>query len=205
MVVDYQKLNAITIKDRFPLPLTQSLLDQLAEAYWFTALDLRWGYNNIQIRKGDQYKAAFVTEEGLYEPEVMGFGLCNALATFQQRMQEIFHDMEDVVVYLDDILIFSRMREGHQATVLEVLRRLQKNDLFCKPEKCKFFQREMEYLGFLISHNQIKMDPTKVQAILDWPDPLMIKQIQELLGFGNFYRRFIEGYSKLVRPLTSLL
>ena len=205
LVVDYRKLNAITIKDRFPLPLTQSLLDRLAEAYWFTALDLRWGYNNIRIRKGDQYKAAFVTEEGLYEPEVMGFGLCNAPATFQREMQRIFQDMEDVVVYLDDILIFSRTRESHQATVLEVLRRLQENDLFCKPEKCKFFQKETEYLGFLISHNQIRMDPAKVQAILEWPDPLTIKQIQELLGFGNFYRRFIEGYSELVRPLTSLL
>ena len=121
-MVDYRKLNAITIKDRFPLPLTQSLLDQLAKAYWFTALDLQWGYNNIRVNEGDQYKAAFMTEEGLYEPEVIGFGLCNAPATFQHRMHSIFKDMANVVVYLDDILIFSKTKEEHQATVLKVLR-----------------------------------------------------------------------------------
>ena len=207
LVVDYQRLNSITIKDRYPLPLTQSLLDRFAKAKVFTTLDLRWGYNNIRIKEGDEEKAAFVTNQGLFEPLVMGFGLCNAPATFQRMMNDIFKDLLNVymVVYLDDILIFSSDEKQHEQHVKEILRRLRKNDLFCKPEKCYFFQKKVDYLGFVISHNRIEMDQGKVKAIVDWPEPTKVKEVQSFLGFANFYRRFIDGYSRMVRPITRLL
>ena len=205
-IQDYRKLNKITIKDKFPLPLSQQLLDHLSGASVFSTLDLRWGYENVRIREGDEKKLAFVTEFGLYEPTVMFFGMCNAPATFQRMMNEIFHDLINkyVVIYLDDIFIFSRDREEHVRHVQEVLKRIRENDLFCKPEKCKFFQKKIEYLGHIISEGHVEMDTTKVQAILDWPTPRRMKDVQKFLGFANFYRRFIRDFSKMAKPLTSL-
>lgn len=188
-VVDYRKLNDVTVKDRYPLPLTQVLLEGLAKAKHFTTLDLRSGYNNIRIKEGDESKAAFVTEEGLFEPLVMGFGLCNAPATFQRMMNEIFYDLlgKGVEIYLDDIMIYTETREEHIRIIREVLKRLRQNDLFLKPEKCFFLKKEVEYLGFRVSHNQIIMDQEKVKAIQDWPIPKNIKGMQSFLGFANFY------------------
>jgi hypothetical protein len=206
-VQDYRRLNKSTIKDRFPLPLSQQLLDHLSEANIFTALDLRWGYNNVRIKEGDEEKLAFITERGLYEPTVMFFGMTNAPATFQRMMNEIFHDLINVyiIIYLDDVFIYSKNRQEHTKHVREVLKRLRENDLFCKPEKCKFFQEKIEYLGHLISKGRIEMDNVKIQAILDWPAPRKIKDIQKFLGFANFYRRFIENFSGIVKPMTQLL
>ena len=164
LVVDYRKLNAITVKNRYPLPLTEELIRQLSKAKVFTALDLRWGYNNVRIRESDQWKAAFRTNRGLYEPVVMNFGLTNAPATFQHMMNDLFKDLIGVIViiYLDDLLIFSENDSDHAEHVREVLRRLEANALFCKPEKCRFFQRKVEYLGLIVSEGQIAMDPAKV-------------------------------------------
>ena len=136
----------------------------------------------------------------------MGFGLCNALAMFQRMMNELLWDLLDqgVVVYLDDILIFTKTRDEHIRLVEEVLRRLEANDLFCKPEKCFFLKKEVEYLGFQIRHGQIKMNEGKVKAVLEWPEPGTVKALQAFLGFANFYRRFIENYSELVAVLTKL-
>ena len=207
LVVDYRKLNAITIKNRYPLPLTQELIDQLIEASVFSKLDLRWGYNNVRIRDGDQWKAAFRTSRGLFEPVVMNFGLTNAPATFQHMMNDIFRDLQGifVIIYLDDILIFSKDRRSHVKHVQEVLRRLKANDLFCKPEKCEFFKSSVEYLGMIISKGTVAMDPAKVKAVSSWPRPERLKDVQAFIGFANFYRRFINGFSQLASPLTRLM
>lgn len=155
-VQDYRRLNEMTIKNRYPLPLISELIDKLKGAKYFTKLDVRWGYNNVRIKEGDEHKAAFVTNRGLFEPTVMFFGLTNSPATFQNMMNDIFADFiaeGKVTVYLDDILIFSADLEEHRRIVMEVLRRLKENDLFLKPEKCEFEQDRTEYLGMIITHD----------------------------------------------------
>lgn len=207
MVVDYRRLNEITVKNRYPLPLTMELVDALQKAKVFTTLDLRWGYHNVRIKKGDEWKAAFRTQEGHFEPTVMTFGLTNAPATFQHMMNDIFKDLIGVyvIIYLDDLLIFSEDESQHEEHVREVLKRLRENDLFCKPEKCRFKQTTVEYLGMLISKGTVAMDPGKVKAVVDWPIPKKVKDVQAFLGFANFYRRFIRDFSLIAKPLTSLL
>ena len=206
LVVDYRKLNEITVKNRYPLPLTMELVDALQKAKVFTTLDLRWGYHNVRLKEGDEWKAAFRTKEGHFEPTVMTFGLTNAPATFQHMMNDIFKDLIGVyvIIYLDDLLIFSEDKSMHNEQVREVLRRLRENDLFCKPEKCKFRQPTVEYLGLLISQGNVSMDPAKVAAVVDWPTPRKLKDVQAFIGFANFYRRFIRNFSHTVRPLTNL-
>ena len=141
MVQDYCYLNKGTIKNNYPLPLIPELIDCIGNAKVFTKLDLRWGYNNVCIKEGDGWEAAFTCQDGAFEPLVMFFGLCNLPGMFQTMMNEIFHDMAVVVmVYIDDILIFTKTKEGHDEIVQEVLRRLRANDLFLKPEKCFFKQ-----------------------------------------------------------------
>ena len=145
-------------------------MDRLKGAKFFTKLDVRWGYNNVRIRKGDEHKAAFVTNRGLFEPTVMFFGMTNSPATFQNMMNDIFADLiaeGKVTIYLDDILIYSQELSEHRKVVHEVLRRLRDNDLFLKLEKCEFEQSETEYLGVIIAENQIRMDPVKVKAVAE--------------------------------------
>jgi hypothetical protein len=206
-VQDYRALNNITIKNAAPLPLIPELIDKLLGAIYFTKLDIHWGYNNIQIKLGDEYKAAFKTPLGLFEPTVMTFGLCNAPATFQTFMNKIFEDLIDeghVVVYLDDILIFSDNLDQLDQLTHEVLSRLEKYDLYLKPEKCVFAQTSIEYLGIIIANGQVRMDPAKLAGITSWPTPRTVKQVQAFLGFCNFYRRFIQGFSQIARSLFEL-
>ena len=208
MVQDYRYVNEFTIKNNYPLPLILQLVDKLKGCKLFTKMDLRWGYNNIRVKEGDEWKAAFVTHKGAFEPLVMYFGLCNSPATFQKMMNEIFHDMSDVcVVYIDDLMIFTKSdnQEEHDKIVLEVLRWLDSaNDLFVKPEKCHFRVKEVDFLGMIVSCDGIKMDPSKVSAILKWPDLTNVKQVRAFLGLGNFYRHFIKDYAIIARPLTDL-
>lgn len=206
LCVDYRGLNRVTIKNRYPLPLINNILDRLGKAKYFTKIDLRSGYNNVRIKQGDEWKTAFRTRYGLYEYLVMPFGLTNAPATFQHFMNDIFKDMADafVVVYLDDILIYSDSLEEHRSHVRQVLQRLRDHDLHAKPEKSDFFCPSIEYLGFIVSSNGVKMDSAKVESILAWPTPTTVKQVQSFLGFANFYRRFIKDYSKITKPLTAL-
>ena len=206
-VQDYRKLNEGTIKNKYPLPLIQELIDKTQHSHFFTKLDVRWGYNNIRIKEGDEWKAAFRTNRGLYEPTVMFFGLTNSPATFQGFMNHIFKDMIDdghVVVYLDDILIFAESREHHDQLVRQVLQILRDNKLFLKPEKCSFAQTTLSYLGSIIGNGEIKMSPEKVSAVRDWPVPQVIKQLQSFLGFCNYYRRFIRNFSGIAKPLHEL-
>ena len=182
-------------------------MEKLQGANIFTKLDVRAGYNNVRIKEGDQWKAAFITPEGLFEPTVMFFGLCNAPATFQNMMNDIFHDMLQegwMVIYMDDILIFSKDMEEHHRRTRRVLERMQEHNLFLKAEKCEFDVQEVEFLGSVIRPNEIAMDHDKVKAITEWDPPKTVKQVQAFLGFGNFYRRFIRNFSRVVSPLTEL-
>ena len=207
LVQDYRALNDITIKNRYPLPLISELVNQLRGAKYFTKLDVRWGYNNVRIKEGDEWKAAFRTNRGLFEPLVMFFGLTNSPATFQTMMNDIFRDLiaEGVVcVYLDDILIFTKTLAEHRRVTRLVLERLRQHKLFLKPEKCEFEQTSIEYLGLVVSQGCVSMDPVKVAGVKDWPVPTNRKEVQSFLGFVNFYRRFIQDFSHHARPLFDL-
>jgi hypothetical protein len=205
---DYRYLNEHTIKNAYPLPRITELLDKLKGAKYFTKLDVRWGYNNVRIRDGDQWKAAFKTNRGLFEPTVMFFGLCNSPATFQAMMDDIFGDMINdciIIVYMDDIFLFAKDIPTLTKNTKEVLRRLRDNDLFLKPTKCEFNQTKVEYLGMVIEEGKISMDPGKLAGIKDWPAPTTVKETRKFLGFGNFYRRFIRKFSQLAKPMNDLL
>ena len=206
LCVDYRGLNRITRKNRYPLPLINDLLDRLKTAKIFTKLDLRAGYNNVRIASGHEWKTAFRTRYGSFEYLVMPFGMTNSPATFQHFMNDIFRDMTDdfVVIYLDDILIFSADPAKHEQHVRLVLERLRQHNLHAKPEKCQFHTDTTEYLGFIVSPKGVAMDPAKTKVIGDWPTPRNLKEVQSFLGFANFYRRFIDAYSRIVRPLTNL-
>lgn len=206
-VQDYRKLNALTIKNAYPLPLISDLVTKVSKAKYFTKLDVRWGYNNIRIKDGDEWKAAFRTNRGLFEPSVMFFGLCNSPATFQTMMNEIFKELIDegvVVVYMDDILIFTATLEEHRRVVHRVLKVLDDNNLFLKPEKCEFERTRVEFVGLVISEGKVEMDPVKVAGVRDWPTPTRLVEVQSFLGFCNFYRRFIKDFSRIAQPLHAL-
>ena len=207
MCVDFRPINTITIKDRYPIPLTKVLLEKIGKRKYYTKIDLRSGYNLVRIAPGDEWKTAFRCSEGHYEYKVMPFGLTNAPAVFQRMMDEILRDIKDefVVVYLDDILIFSNSYDEHVKHVREILSRLAKHKLYAKPEKCEFHKESLEYLGMIISPEGIEMDKHKVQAITEWKEPTKVKEVQSFIGFANFYRRFINGFSNIVKPLINLV
>ncbi|KAF8747935.1 Chromo (CHRromatin Organization MOdifier) domain [Rhizoctonia solani] len=177
MVVDYRSLNANTVKNAYPLPLIQSLIEKLRGAKYFSTIDLKSGYNLVRIKEGDEWKTAFKTKYGLFEYLVMPFGLCNAPAAFQHFMNEIFRDILDVyvVVYLDDILIFSESRELHTKHLQEVLKRLQDNACYCNLEKCNFYASEVDYLGVIANGEGVKADPKKITQAVDWATPRSVK------------------------------
>ena len=206
LAVDYRGLNRITRKDRYPLPLIPDLLDRLRAARVFTKIDLRGAYNLVRIAEGDEWKTAFRTRFGSYEFNVMHYGLTNAPVSFQRFMNDCFKELLDVcvVVYLDDILIYSENPTDHAIHVREVLRRLRANSLFAKIEKCEFDVDTTSFLGFVISPDGLKMDDSKVQVIRDWLTPRKVKDVQSFLGFANFYHRFIANYSDMSVPLTRL-
>ncbi|KAI2653487.1 Transposon Tf2-9 polyprotein [Labeo rohita] len=204
--VDYRGLNQITIKNRHPLPLTNTALDALSGARFFTKLDLRSAYNLVRIREGDEWKTAFITPTGHYETLVMPFGLCNSPSVFQQFINDVLRDMLGrwCYAYLDDILVYSKTLEEHTQHVRAVLRRLLAHQLYCKLEKCAFHQHTTTFLGFVVSSQGVAMDPQKLEAVCSWPLPTSLKQLQRFLGFANFYRRFIQGFSATAAPLTAL-
>jgi RNase H-like domain found in reverse transcriptase/Reverse transcriptase (RNA-dependent DNA polymerase)/Integrase zinc binding domain/Integrase core domain/Chromo (CHRromatin Organisation MOdifier) domain len=206
LCVDYRGLNEITIKDRYPLPLIQETLMRIEKAKYFTTLDLPSAYNLIRIREGDEWKAAFRTRYGLFEPLVMQFGLTNAPATFQHLINDTLRPFLDrfCTAYLDDIFIYSSTLEEHQEHVRLVLEALRVAGLGLNPTKCHFNSQRVKYLGFIVTPRGLEMDPTKVDAVRNWPEPRHVKDLQTFLGFANFYRRFIAGYSRVCQPLTEL-
>ena len=204
--VDYRGLNEMTKKNRYPIPLIDDLLDRLNGAKYFTKIDLRGAYNLVRIREGDEWKTAFRCRFGHFEYLVMPFGLTNAPAVFQNMMNDIFKDYQDdfVVIYLDDILVFSINLETHINHVRKILKRLLDWKLYAKLEKCFFHQTKIEFLGYIIGKDGIQMDPAKTSSVTDWPTPKNPKEIQAFIGFANFYRRFIESFSKKSKPLIDL-
>ncbi|KAL0198667.1 hypothetical protein M9458_007207, partial [Cirrhinus mrigala] len=205
--IDYRALNEVTIKFRYPLPLVPSALEQLRAARIFTKLDLRCAYNLIRIRAGDEWKTAFSTTSGHYEYLVMPFGLSNSPSVFQSLINDIFsRDMLNkfVIVYIDDILVYSENQQDHVNHVRAVLQRLIQHQLYAKLSKCEFHLSTVSFLGYIISAEGVTMDDNKVSAVLQWPRPQTLKELQRFLGFANFYRRFIRGFSQVAAPLTSL-
>ena len=206
MCVDYRGLNKMTILNWYPLLLMIELRDHVRGAKIFNKLDLKSGYNFIQIKEGDEWKTAFRTCYGLFEYKVMPFGLANAPPTFQNMMNEIFRDMIDlgVIIYLDDIVIYSEKEQDHVALVKRVLERLQEHQLAIVPDKCEWHRSRDNFLSYIISPEGVEMDQERRRTIVEWEAPDLVKGVQSFLGFANFYWRFTEGHSKLTRPLTDL-
>jgi len=177
----------------------QKLQDWVQGAQWFTKMDLKNGFNPIRMSEGDEWKTAFRTCYGLYEFQVMPFGLTNAPSTFQDMMNHVFSDILDVgiLAYMDDILVYAKTREEHDRIVREVLRRLKENRLAVTPEKCLWRLQEVEFLGYIIGRDRIKMSTEKVEAVLQWERPKNITEVQSFLGFANFYQHFIQDYSRV--------
>ena len=204
MCVDYRALNEVTIKNKYPLPRIDDLFGQLQGSQ---VIDLRSGYHQTKIRPSDIPKTAFISKYGLYEYTVMSFGLTNTPAYFMNLMNMVFRDFLDkfVVVFIDDILIYSKTEEEHEQHLRLVLQRLQEHQLYAKLSKCEFWIDEVPFLGHIISKGGILEDPSKVQEVLDWEVPETQKKFREFLGLAGYYPKFIENFSKISKPLTSLL
>ena len=207
LCVDSRVINRITVRYRFPIPRIDDLLDQLSGAEIFSKLDLRNGYHQVRIRAGDEWKTAFKTGEGLYEWLVMPFGLSNAPSTFMRLMNEVMRPFASkfVVVYFDDILIYSRSLTEHQTHLRAVCAKLQAEKLFVNVGKCAFLRPSVSFLGFVLSAEGIAVDPRKTAAIRDWPTPKTPFEVRSFHGLAQFYRRFVKGFSSLAAPLTDLL
>jgi len=208
MVQDYRYLNEWMIKNNYPLPLISDILENIGTKRLFMKIDLRWGYNNVRIKEGDEWKAAFMTLEGSFELTVMFFGLTNSPATFQAMMNELLRDLINtgkVAVFIDDVIVGTEMEEGHDELVAEVIKRLEENDLYVKLEKCKWKVREVGFLGVVIGPEGIKMEEEKVKGVLEWLTPKCIKDVQKFLGLVNYYRQFIEGFATVARPLYDMV
>jgi len=207
LCVDYRALNKITIKNRYPLPRVEDLTDRLTGAKYFTKIDLYSGYHQVRIREEDVPKTAFRTRYGHFEFLVLPFGLTNAPATFMTLMNDIFREFLDkfVVVYLDDILVYSKTKEEHYKHLHQVLNTLRKHKLYAKISKCELFQTKVEYLGHYISDQGISVDERKVVAIKNWNIPTNLTELRSFLGLANYYRKFVLNYSTIASPLTQLL
>ena len=207
MCVDYRSLNQVTIKNKYPMPRIDELFDQLNGAKYFSKIDLRSGYHQVRIREQDVPKTAFRTRCGHFEFLVMPFGLTNAPATFMTLMDRILHPFlgKFVVVFLDDILIYSKSKREHLEHLRAVFELLRKNKLFGKESKCDFFAEQIHYLGHIVSAEGTRMDPEKVDAILRWPEPKNLEELQIFLGMSGFYRQYVKDYAKIAVPLTDEL
>jgi len=198
MVMDYRNLNSQTVKNNYLLPLITELIDNIGSKKVFTKMDLRWGFNNVRIKEGDKWKEAFTTHIGSFEPTVMFFRMTNSPATFQAMMNEILRDLINegkVAAFVDDVLVGTETEERHDEIVEEILRRLEENDLYIKPEKCVLKVRKIGFLGVVIGPNRIEMEREKVEGVLSWPEPKNVKDVRKFLGLANYYRKFIKDFA----------
>jgi len=207
LCVDYRPLNVVTIKNKYPLPRIDVLFDQLAGAKIFSKIDLCSGYHQIKIRPCDIPKTAFSTRYGLYEYLVMSFGLINAPTYFMYLMNSVFMPELDkfVVVFIDDILIYSKNEAKHEQHLRIVLQRLRDHKLYAKFSKYEFWLDTVKFLDHTISSEGISVDPNKVQEVTDWKPPTSVHQIRSFLGLAGYYRRFILDFSRIAKPMTELL
>ena len=191
MVQDYRYLNEWTIKNNYPLPLILDVVENIGTKKVFIKMDLRWGYNNVWIKERDKWKTAFMTPKGSFEPTVMFFGLTNLPATFQAMINKLLRDLINigkVAAFIDDVIVGTETEEGHNEIVAEIIKRLKENDLYVKPEKCKWKVREIGFLEVVIGPEGIKMEEKKVKGVLNWLTPKSIKDVQKFLGLANYYR-----------------
>lgn len=207
IVVDFRKLNDVTVGDSFPLPNIEDILDQLGHSNYFTTLDLASGFHQIQMKENDIQKTAFSTPSGHFEFLRMPFGLKNAPSTFQRLMTAALTGLQGLqcFVYLDDVVIFASSIEEHSTRLRNIFERLRLNSLLLQPDKCEFMHKEVAYLGHIISNKGISPNPDKIKALENYPTPQNPKQIKQFLGLIGYYRRFIKDFSKFAKPLTSLL
>jgi hypothetical protein len=212
-VQDYRRLNSHTVRNQYPLPLIAQLISDLSGAHIFSKVDVRQGYNNVQIKKGDEWKAAFKTKFGHWEPLVMFFGLTNSPSTFQEMMNVIYKEVIEkhatrgttIRIYMDNIAIATTgTLQDHIDAVRDVLRVAEQHDLYFKLSKCTFHASSIDYLGVIIEKGMTRMDPIKIAGIKNWPTPTKVKDIRSFLGFCNFYWPFIQGFAHLARPLNEL-
>lgn len=205
--MDFRRLNAYTIKNKFPLPIIEELFEELLGATWFTTLDLRSGFRQILVAKGDQYKTAFQTHFGHYEYKVMPYGLTGAPSTFQAIMNHILKPIlrKCVVVFIDDILIYSKTYEEHLQHVRMVFELLQEHQFQVRLSKCSFAKHQLNYPEHVLSSKGVATDPSKISIVQNWPVPETVKQLRSFLGVAGYYRRFVRNFGILARPLTDLL
>jgi hypothetical protein len=207
MCVDHRSLNEVTIKNKYPLPRIDDLFDQLKGAEYFSKVDLRSGYHQLKIRKSDIPKTAFVTRYGQYEFTMMSFGLTNVPAYFMNLMNKVFMEELDkfVVVFIDNILVYSKSVEEHEQHLRVVLGKLRAHKLYAKFSKCEFWLEKISFLGHILTAEGVVVDPRKVETVSNWKQPTNVSEIRSFLGLAGYYRRFIEGFSKIARPMTELL
>jgi len=199
MVMDYQSLNDQTVKNNYPLPLITELINNMGSKKVFIKMDLRWGFNNIRIKEGDEWKGAFTMHIGSFEPTVMFFGMTNLPVTFQAMMNKILRDLINegkVVAFVDDVLVGTKMEEEHDEIVEEILRRLEENGLYIKPEKCVWKAKKIGFLGVVIGPNGIEIEAEKVDGVLSWSQPKNVKDIRKFLGLAKYLERQSVGPCK---------
>ncbi|KAF8068549.1 hypothetical protein N665_1143s0001 [Sinapis alba] len=206
LCIDYRGLNRVTVKNKYPLPRIDELLDQLRGGKWFSKIDLASGYHQIPIEPNDIRKTAFRTRYDHYEFVVMPFGLTNAPAAFMKMMNGIFRDFLDefVIIFIDDILVYSKNKENHEKHLRAVLGRLREQQLFAKLSKCSFWQRSVGFLGHIVSDQGVSVDPEKIRAIQGWPRPKNAIEVRSFLGLAGYYRKFVKGFASLAQPMTQL-
>ena len=204
--VDYRALNDVTTKDSYPLPRVDDTLDALAGAKWFSTLDLKAGYHQVEMAEDDKEKTAFTFGRGLWQFRVMSFGLCNAPATFERLMERVLEGLqwEAALVYLDDVIVFGRTFGQELERLEEVFRRFRAANLKLSPKKCHLFQREVSFLGHVVGQDGVRADPEKVAAVRDWPVPTSVKEMRSFLGFCTYYRRFVQDFASIAAPLHQL-
>ena len=208
IVQDYQYLNEWKVKNNYPLPLISDIIENIGTKKILMKIDLRWEYNNVRIKEGDEWKVAFMTPKGSFEPTVIFFGLTNSPATFQAIMNKLLRDLINigkVGSFIDDIMVGTETEEGHDELVEKILKRLEENNLYVKLEKCKWKVREVDFLEVVLGPDGIKIEEVKVKAVLYWPIHKLIKDMQKFLGLANYYKRFIKRFAKIAKLLHELI